>query len=245
MNSLERMRTIINGKFAERRLLREQVSELESRIAVLEQETEDLSTAKKILAAAVAITQKQVSRYIENLVTLALRSVFKTSDYHFIADYKNRKDGRAEVSLLVRDGDSEPYYPEDEQGGGVVDIISFVLRPILLSLQVRHARKVLLLDEPFRFTGDYTELAGQMLKEVSQKLGIQVIMITHARELMGVADRAWEVTREQGRSVVRRLDREGSKKGYPSLRPHLLKLKGSKGRKQREQITGKQDKEAD
>lgn len=206
MNSLERMKTLINAKVVERKLLRGQISELESRIVVLEEESDDITAAKKILSATVQMTQQQLSNYIQNLVTLAIRSVFTDSDYRFVVDYKTRKDGRVEVSLLVQEGEQEPFNPEDEQGGGVVDIISFALRVVMWSIQAKRSRGVLILDEPFRFTGDYTELAGQMLKEVSQKLGIQVIMITHSRDLMGIADRAWEVQREQGRSVVRRME---------------------------------------
>lgn len=242
MTFLERAKTLIDGKVAQRRLLREQVSELGSRIQGLEQEAEDIIVAKNILSAAMVLTQKKVKKRVEGLVTLALRSVFKDRDYHFVMEYTTRKDGRVDVSLLVRDGDSEPYQPEEEQGGGVVDIISFSLRPVMLSLEAQPKRKVLLLDEPFHFTGDLTELAGQMLKEVSHELGIQVIMITHDRErLLPIADRAWGVTMDQGRSVVRRMGVQSRES--QSLRSRLL-VKG-KGRKQGEQTTGTAGKDTD
>jgi DNA repair exonuclease SbcCD ATPase subunit len=228
MRSSDRLKKTIDELLVERELLRKQSSEIDDQVASLNEELEDLTTAKQVLSDAVRITQQQMSKYIESLVTLAIRSVFTDSDYKFVVDYKTRKDGRVEVSLLVKEGEQEPFHPEDEEGGGIVDIISFALRVVMWSIQAKRSRNVLILDEPFRFTGEYTELAGKMLKEVSQKLGIQVVMITHSRELMGIADRVWEVTKEQGRSVVRRVDRKEGRRENPNLRARLLARTGRK-----------------
>jgi DNA repair exonuclease SbcCD ATPase subunit len=227
-----------SSEAVERTLLRRQFAELVEKIVLLNDELEDLTAAKQILSDAVRITQQQMSKYIQSLVTLAIRSVFTDSDYKFVVDYKTRKDGRVEVSLLVQEGEQEPFNPEDEQGGGIVDIISFALRVVMWSIQAKRSRNVLILDEPFRFTGAYTELAGKMLKEVSQKLGIQVIMITHDRErFMAIADRAWEVTKEQGRSSVRRVEvKERNRRENPTLRARLLARTGRKHKN--EQTTG-------
>ena len=54
------------------------------------------------------------------------------------------------------------------------------------------------MDEPFRYCGKLTSLAGNMMKEISQKLGIQIIMVTHEDSLSEIADKSWLVRREKG-----------------------------------------------
>jgi DNA repair exonuclease SbcCD ATPase subunit len=162
-------------------------------------------------------TQIEVAAYIESMVTLAIQSVFQDRDYRFLVKQVQRKN-RTEVELMVQDGKKEPYYPEDEQGGGLIDIISFALRVVLWSLQPKRSRNVLILDEPFRFTGAYVEVAGKMLKEVSQKLGLQIIMVTHSIELANLADRYWTVERNGDRSITRSSQED---EGTPALRSKL------------------------
>jgi DNA repair exonuclease SbcCD ATPase subunit len=63
------------------------------------------------------------------------------------------------------------------------------------------------LDEPFKnLSKDLQSKAGEILKLLSQKLGIQIIMITHEQELMEIADKTFEIQKvkdgEWEKSVV-------------------------------------------
>lgn len=208
----------------QKKLLEKSLHDLGELRTKIQQDIDDYTEARRIILAVAKETQAEVAAYIESMVTLAVQSVFKERDYRFVVQFVQRKN-RTEVELLVRDGEGkEPYYPQDEQGGGLIDIISFALRVVLWSLQPKRSRNVLILDEPFKFTGKYIEMAGAMLKEVSKKLGMQIIMVTHSSELAGVADRAWLVQREGDRSIVRRMDEEG-----PPLRTRLRRRQSERG----------------
>ena len=59
------------------------------------------------------------------------------------------------------------------------------------------------MDEPFRWTGNLTELAANMRKEISKKLGLQIIMVTHDERLMEIADKSWLCKKEKELSIVK------------------------------------------
>ncbi len=60
----------------------------------------------------------------------------------------------------------------------MVDILSFALRVIVAELLGRPGP--LLLDEPFRhLSSDYVEQVGEVVAELSERFGRQVIIVTH------------------------------------------------------------------
>jgi ABC-type lipoprotein export system ATPase subunit len=72
----------------------------------------------------------------------------------------------------------------------------------LWSLENPKSRNVIIMDEPFRFSGRLITKAVTMVKELSDKLGIQFIINTHSDELIDIADRSWQVLNIKGQSIV-------------------------------------------
>jgi len=74
-------------------------------------------------------------------------------------------------------------------------------------MQVPRSRPVLMLDEPFRYlsTG-LLPRAGEMLKQISSELDLQIIMVTHAEELIDEADAVFSVDMNKGESIVRKVE---------------------------------------
>ena len=69
-------------------------------------------------------------------------------------------------------------------------------------------RRLIVLDEPFRYLStDLQPKAGEMLRKLSQRLKLQVIMVTHEEEMMEIADRLFSVKLEKSgeykKSVVK------------------------------------------
>lgn len=164
----------------------------------------DLIEARLVVAEAARRTQANVKDYIESLTTTALQGVFNRP-YKFIAEMGIRAN-KSECTLMVQEGDWEPYVPKEEQGGGTVDIISFALQIVLWSLQEPRSRPVFFMDEPMKWVGasDSVELsqAVDMMKEVSEKLGFQLILTTHEAEFLRIADKVFTVTRDGEKSTI-------------------------------------------
>lgn len=172
---------------------------------------DNLAEARFIISEASRLTQQQFKDFVESLVTLAIQSVFPDKDYRFLVDF-DLKSNRSQINLLVQEEDKEPYIPEEDQGGGLLDIISFSLRIVMWSLERPKSRNVLIFDEPFKYTGNLTELAANMMKEISHKMKLQIIMVTHDERLSEIADRSWKVTRvKTGPSLVELIDGETEK----------------------------------
>jgi len=90
---------------------------------------------------------------------------------------------------LVRDGMEVP--PLDSTGGGVVDVVGFMLRLAFWAF-TQGGRPIMLIDEPFKnLSADLHELAGELLKGMSERLGIQLLTITHLRGLISQADKVF------------------------------------------------------
>ena len=71
--------------------------------------------------------------------------------------------------------------------------MSFALRIASYALEQGNDN-VIILDEPFRFVSrDLVSRAGEILKVLSEKLNLQIILVTHIPELIDVADKVFEV----------------------------------------------------
>ena len=157
--------------------------------------------AREIIRKIGMETQNSLSFHINDIVSLALDSVFD-NPYQFAVDFVNRRN-KTECDLyFVRDGNR--IDPLTASGVGAVDVASFALRIASWSMARPRTDNVIILDEPFRFLSEnYQERASNMLREVSQKLGIQLIIVTHETVLTTSADRIFEVSIKKGISQIK------------------------------------------
>ena len=152
--------------------------------------------AKAIIREVGLKTQAQLSFHISDVTSLAMEAVFK-DPYQLKVEFIQRRN-KTECDLLFsRDGvDIDPL---TASGGGAVDVASFALRIASWSMLHPRTRNTIVLDEPLRFlSGDNQERASSMIKELSQRLGIQFIIVTHETVLASYADRVFEVSKNKG-----------------------------------------------
>lgn len=137
--------------------------------------------AQQIVQAVAETIQEQAHDRIAGVVSRCLATVFD-EPYEFRINFE-RLRGRTEARLVfIREGLAVD--PITSSGGGVVDVAAFALRVSCLMLKRPPARRVLVLDEPFRFvSAEYRPRVAKMLEDLSHELGIQFIMVTHIDEL--------------------------------------------------------------
>jgi len=148
--------------------------------------------AKEIIRAVGQATQQQISFHISDITSLAMEAVFK-EPYQLKIDFVQRRN-KTECDLsFEREG--VKIDPLTASGGGAVDVDAFALRIASWTMMNPRSRNTIILDEPFRFlSGDNQERASAMVKEISQKLGIQFILVTHSETLASYADRTFTVS---------------------------------------------------
>jgi len=195
-------RHVLN-KQAERSVFQKQLVEFTDQLEKAKEFNENRIKARFILSEVAKLTQTRFTTYVEQLVTMAIKSIFDRP-FQFKVDF-DLKRNKSECFLRIQEGkDEEPFVPKDELGGGMLDTISFALRIVLWSLQNPRSANTILLDEPFKFVGqdELLDRAGQMLKEISTRMGIQFIITTHQPKLTDIADKAWKVEHDGKHSKV-------------------------------------------
>lgn len=76
----------------------------------------------------------------------------------------------------------------DSVGGGIADVVSFLLRIVLLVLRRPIQRKLLILDEPFKWvSAAHMSSLSDLITELSDTLDLQLIFVTHRPELVECA----------------------------------------------------------
>lgn len=169
---------------------------LNDRIKLLEQ-------AQAFLQKVAQDTQSQLKFQIEDIVNLALETCFP-NEYEFQLQF-NIARGKTDAELVfLSQKTGRPIDPMNASGGGVVDLTAFALRIASYALE-QGVDNVIILDEPFRFISrDLQARAGEILKSLSTKLGIQILMVTHIGQMIDVADKVFEVKKNSdGRSIVK------------------------------------------
>jgi DNA repair exonuclease SbcCD ATPase subunit len=146
--------------------------------------------ARAIIQKVAKETQQSLEYHVGELVSLALSGIFP-DPYKFVVEFVERRN-KTECDLsFERTG--EKVHPFDASGGGAVDVASFALRSSIWSLG--GSRNVLGLDEPFRFLSrELQPRACEMLTEISHRLGLQIIMITHSPDLIEGADKVFKTS---------------------------------------------------
>jgi len=126
-------------------------------------------------------------------VQLALDAVFPGA-YEFCVQF-DLKRGSTEARLVFLEHGQE-ISPLDSAGGGVADIVSFALRLSVWSLG--SSSKIIILDEPFKYLSkDLQDRAGEILRCLSQKLKLQIIMVSHCSEMVSISDKVFSVQLEK------------------------------------------------
>lgn len=159
---------------------------------------ETVLKAQALIQTTAQETQNQLTYHVQALVQNALDAVFPTV-YLFKTAFELRR-GQTEVVIWL-DKDGEAIDPRDAAGGGVVDVVCFALRVVAWSLS--QTSPVLILDEPFKWvSAGLRPICGQLLRGISDRLGLQIIMVTHDPELVEQADRIFLVEQKARRSRI-------------------------------------------
>lgn len=178
MHSIASIVSQIDRLTGVRDVYRTQLSEAAQKLREAEAQVELNSETTKAIRTISEAVQHQAYERIEGLVTHALRFVFE-EDYTFRI-VTEQKRGKVEATALV-ERDGVVLDPMRECGGGVVDVCCFALRVVSVTSHVASAyRRVLVLDEPFRFlSASYRPRAAALLENLSDELDFQLIIVTH------------------------------------------------------------------
>lgn len=189
--TFEDIKKAINKKVGERDSTQALLVESNANLLLVKKETKRHEKALELVKLAALKTQEQIQFHISDITSLALSAVFP-EPYELVLEFVERRN-KTECDLYFKRNE-ERMDPLDSSGGGPVDIASFALRIASWSLQQPNGSNTIILDEPFKnLSKEYREQGAMLLQQVSQKLGIQFIIITHMPILTQYADKVFNV----------------------------------------------------
>lgn len=142
------------------------------------QRVAELQSAQSLLQAVATELQTAAHRQISVIVSRCLTTIFGESAYSFEIKFE-KKRGRTEAVIVLLDG-AHRVSPRSGAGGGVQDVISFGLRLANLVMQPTQCRKLIILDEPFKFlhSPDYRRRMHRLVIDLAAELGFQFVLST-------------------------------------------------------------------
>lgn len=132
------------------------------------------------------------------LVNFGLHSIFG-EDVSFDLEMKQYATGTFYSPILIKNGEQEDIM---SSGGGILDIVSFLCRIVVLVSFYTKESRVLRLDEPFKnLSKEYREKAVILMGQLSEQFGIQFIMVTHIDEFANIPGaRVFVTSQKDGRT---------------------------------------------
>ena len=200
MSNIQHLRNHLEQKKGKKAQIQKSISSLNLSTKEKKKDLRRHEQAREVIREVGLKTQSQLSFHISDITSLALDAVFN-DPYALVAEFVQRRN-KTECDLYFeRDGNRVD--PLSASGGGAVDVAAFALRVASWSMQRPKSRSTLILDEPLRFlSADHQEKASVMIKELSKKLGIQFIIITHEPILASYADKIFEVKIRKGITII-------------------------------------------
>lgn len=199
---IKAIQTTLQNKVGERNKLQKSLREDMEALKAAERLKRQYEQALAIVQEVGLKTQVQLQFHIADLVTMAFDAC--QIDYEFQVEFVERRN-KTECDLLFRRGENTQD-PQDASGGGAIDVASFALRIASWTMKQPRSRNVIILDEPMRFLStDLQPFASQLLKELSEKLNLQFIIVTHEEVFTAAADKVFQVKMKRKKSYVTEL----------------------------------------
>ncbi len=203
---MKEIRKKLERLIGERNQIKNQIKLVRNDIVSLKNSLYQHEQAREVIREVGIKTQQLLQYHISDITSLALESVFD-DPYQLKVEFVQRRNKTECDLLFVRD--KIEVDPMESSGYGAVDVASFALRVASWSMKNPRSRNVIILDEPLRFLSeDRQAAASQMIQELSQRLNIQFIIVTHEEVLTQYADKVFQVSIKNKVSQIKSTEHE-------------------------------------
>ena len=180
----DRLDKIVSELKDELKIKRNKESVLTVKKEQLERQIEELNIDKLskslLLLQKLSQNQRKVAcMRLEELGTKALQYSLG-EEYSMVIELEDSRSRPQARLFIVNQKTKSKTDPLEENGGGVVDIISIALRMVILQAQQPGIDGPILLDEPFKMvSAEYIPMLVEFINKIREDFGRQIIMVTH------------------------------------------------------------------
>lgn len=177
MTELPTHRRRIDKVLAEWNYLRKQIRDEKENLEVSKGYVASVESAQHIFQGIAQSIQQRAHERIARVVSRAFEAIFD-DPYTFRIDFEQKR-GKTEAIIVFERGELEAD-PNSASGVGVIDVAAFALRLACLMLTQPQPRRLIVMDEPFRFLNGevYQERAGRLIQAMARETGFQFIIVS-------------------------------------------------------------------
>ncbi len=172
---------------------RQAITRFTNKIERLRDESAQLVKAVTLIDRCIEVISANGIGKIESIVSAGMHKVFQDNTLGLVIEKKETARGYS-YRLLIRHGDTIGN-PMDSFGGGVQNVVAFLLRVILIK-RFKLA-KLLAVDEVFSNVSvdyiNYIANVSAMLKTLAEDHGYTILAVTQVAELTEAAKYVYEV----------------------------------------------------
>ena len=170
----------------ETELIEKEKKSIEEEIKTLD--VEKIEQASKLLQKLSQSQKLRACEVLEGLCTSAVQYSFSPDHEVKVNIKETGKKSVVEVKIM----NTKTGFEEDlmeQNGGGVVDIVSTALRLIALQTYEPYIDGPIILDEPSKMvSSEFIPTLAEFLKTAGNDFGRQIILVTHNQYLAFIAD---------------------------------------------------------
>lgn len=210
MTSLEQIPSIddlvsrANQALGFKRSVEQQLEITEKEVKRLTAEEEILVLTSKMLRTLMDLEVNEAREAVEKLLTDGLQSVFNDQDLAVRADVEESR-GKVSMNIVTvekHDGGYSTEGPAISSNGGAVASVQSVLMRIITTMK-RDLRNILVLDETLSaFHRTYIPGMMEFLTTMCERLGFDIVVVTHNDLVPGYASTAYDVRKARGRAKI-------------------------------------------
>jgi DNA repair exonuclease SbcCD ATPase subunit len=188
-NHLDRIKDDVRRVSIYRDMLSKQVSDIDAQEQKLRYHVELRQKEGEILKSWLEDSVHKNIDSMSELATTALQHVIDDQEISFRIQ-PEPKNNRLQMKFVVEQDGNEGD-PLDSFGGGASVIISLVLRLAVMARM--NMGNLLLLDESLSALANaYVPNCGAFMRQLSEKTGINILMVTHNQEFLNHAHVSYE-----------------------------------------------------
>ena len=183
------------------------LSSAEVQVATLEVEDEVLSRVADLFRTLIDREVVDNAKTVESLLTEGLQAIFDDLDLSVRTEIEVQR-GKVAVDLITvqkePDGTTTEGGSTDAYGGSVSTVQSVLLRIVVLNR--RGLRPLLLLDESLGAVAEhYVPRVGQFLSVLAERMGLDVLAVSHNPALVEAANTAYRIQKKDGEATFRKI----------------------------------------
>lgn len=173
--------------------------EIQDRVEKAKLADAELEKACLLITSIAEARTESALRTLEELATAGLRAVFGEDLALKINLQQKGRSQSAEITIVSGGLETAVL---DARGGGVAAVAGLMLR-IATLLMTPSLQRVLVLDETVaQLSEDYEPALSDFLRDLCQRAGLQIVMVTHSRALAESADHVVTVRQAAGRTEL-------------------------------------------